>query len=100
MQPDTYSEPTLWQIVLRAPIPHLLESVAITFCFCLLQTMAIFGLRLDAWFHEMVNFLKHYEVASQEQRLPVHVVIAAMFTLNLIVVVIARRHREITSHGE
>ena len=90
-------EPSLWDVFRTAPIPHFLESLAITFTFCVVQTIAIFGLRLDSWLHELANFLRHYEAATLAQRTPVHVVMATMFTLNLIVVVIARRHKE--GHG-
>lgn len=74
---------------------HHLESVAIAFTICVTQTLLVFGLRVDSWMHETANFLRHYEVASDGARIPINFVLAMGFTLNLMIVVIARRHKQV-----
>ena len=82
--------PRRWR-AMAVNIPHFLESLAVTLACCLLQSVALLGLRLDSWMHETANFLRHYEAASLQARLPVNLVIMILFSLNLIVVCIARR---------
>lgn len=74
---------------------HHLESLAIAFTICVTQTLLVFGLRVDSWMHETANFLRHYEVASAGARIPINFVLVMGFTLNLMIVVIARRHKQV-----
>lgn len=91
LEPITHRQADPW--LSSTKIFHFMESVAVTFAWCVVQTIALFGMRLDSWIHELSNFLHHYENASQLSRLPVNLVLAAGFMLNLVVVVIARRKR-------
>jgi len=72
-------------------LPHWLENAAITFSVCVVQSVLIFGLRVDSWIHETANFLHHYETASAVSRMPVNLIAGILFVLNMVVVSIARR---------
>lgn len=78
---------------------HHLESLAITFTVSVVQTLLVFGLRVDSWMHETANFLRHYESASDVARIPINLVLAIGFTLNLLIVVIARRPKQVLING-
>ena len=73
---------------------HHLESLAVAFTVCVLQSVVMFGLRIDSWMHETANFLAHFATASAAARLPVEFVAGTYFALTLMIVVIARRFRE------
>ena len=77
----------------RLDIPHFLESLAVTFSVCVVQTLFVFGMRVDSWLHEVSRFLDHYQQASAMARVPVNFVFVFGFGLNLTVVMIARRNR-------
>ncbi len=79
----------------RLDIPHFLENLAVTFSVCVLQTLFVFGLRVDSWLHEVSRFLDHYQQASLMARMPVNLVLFIGFGLNLTVVAIARRNRDL-----
>lgn len=79
----------------RLDIPHFLESLAVAFSVCVVQTLFVFGLRVDSWLHEVSRFLDHYEQASLLARTPVNFVLVIGFGLNLTVVIIARRNRDL-----
>lgn len=78
-------------LVVVREVPHWLENVAITFSVCVVQSVLVFGLRVDSWIHETANFLHHYETASVVGRVPVNLVAVILFSLNMVVVSIARR---------
>ena len=88
-----------FDVVAAIDYGHHLESLAVAFTVCALQSLLLFGLRIDSWMHETANFLEHYARASAGARMPVNVVAAIFFGLNLVVVVIARRIKEASDHA-
>jgi hypothetical protein len=78
-------------IRLKLTLGHHLESLAINITICLCQSLLVFGLRFDSWLHEAINFLRHYESASPLERAPINLAFAFGFSLNLIMVVMARK---------
>ncbi len=96
-QPETFTRPLL-RVLREVDFGHHFESLAIAFTVCVTQTLLVFGLRVDSWMHETANFLRHYEVASDGARVPINFVLAVGFTLNLMIVVIARRHKQVLIH--
>lgn len=97
MQPETFSA-FVFRGLRDIDFGHHLESLAIAFTICVTQTLLVFGLRVDSWMHETANFLRHYELASAGARVPINFLLAMGFVLNLMIVVIARRHKQVLIH--
>lgn len=96
-QPETFTT-SIIRVLREVDFGHHVESLAIAFTICVTQTLLVFGLRVDSWIHETANFLRHYELASAGARVPINFVLATGFVLNLMIVVIARRHKQVVSH--